>query len=85
VVATAAGAVPEVVGDGAWLVDPGDEAGLSAQLVRALDGGPEVDELTTRGLARSAMFSWPRCAAGLAGLYRDAMADRASSSPTAVR
>jgi glycosyltransferase involved in cell wall biosynthesis len=72
VVATSAGAVPEVVGDGAWLVDPGDGDALSGQLVRALDGGVDVAALVDRGRARSAVFSWDRCAEGLADLYRSA-------------
>jgi len=79
VVATAGGAVPEVVGDGAWLVDPGDADALSERLVRALDGGEDVDALVARGRLRSAGFSWDRCADGLAALYRDAAADRAPS------
>jgi glycosyltransferase involved in cell wall biosynthesis len=72
VVATAAGAVPEVVGDGAWLVEPGDADGLAEALVRALDGGDEVTALVARGRDRSATFTWERCAVGLAGLYHDA-------------
>ncbi len=76
VVATAGGAVPEVVGDGAWLVDPGDGDALAAALVRALDGGADVMALAERGRARSATFTWEACAAGLAGLYRDAADDR---------
>ena len=72
VVATAAGAVPEVVGDGAWLVPPGDRDALSDRLVAALAGGSEVATLVTRGRARAAGFSWDACAAGLVTLYRDA-------------
>ena len=73
VVATAAGAVPEVVGDGAWVVDPGDGDALAARLVDALDGGSAVDAMVGRGRVRSAEFSWTKCAVGLAGLYRDAV------------
>ncbi|HEY5098328.1 MAG TPA: glycosyltransferase family 1 protein [Acidimicrobiales bacterium] len=76
VVATAAGAVPEVVGDGAALVDPGDGDGLAAAISRLLDGGSEVEEQVARGLRRSAEFTWEACATGLAGLYRDACSDR---------
>jgi len=72
VVATAAGAVPEVVGDGAWLVDPGDGDGLAETLVRALDGGDDVTALVVRGRDRSTGFTWARCGNGLAALYRDA-------------
>jgi len=76
VVATAAGAVPEVVGDGAWLVPPADADALAARLVEVLSGGAAVEALVTRGRARASTFSWERCADGLAGLYRAAAADR---------
>ncbi len=76
VVATAAGAVPEVVGDGAWLVAPGDGDALAARLVEAMAGGGAVDALVARGLARSKDFSWARCASGLADLYRDAVREQ---------
>jgi glycosyltransferase involved in cell wall biosynthesis len=72
VVATAAGAVPEVVDDGAWLVPPGDGDTLAERLVTALHGGPEVDALVARGRERATGFSWDACAAGLVALYRDA-------------
>jgi len=72
VVATAAGAVPEVVGDGAWTVPPGDVGALADRLVEVLDGGPDVDALVVRGRARGAMFTWDACATGLSDLYRDA-------------
>jgi glycosyltransferase involved in cell wall biosynthesis len=85
VVATAAGAVPEVVGDGAWLVDPGDADALAGRLVHAIDGGTEVEALLDRGRVRSATFTWERCAAGLADLYRDAVADRVSGSREVAR
>jgi glycosyltransferase involved in cell wall biosynthesis len=85
VVATAAGAVPEVVGDGAWLVEPGDGDALAGRLVHAVDGGTEVESLIARGRARSASFTWERCAAGLADLYRDAAADRLSGAREAAR
>jgi glycosyltransferase involved in cell wall biosynthesis len=75
VVATAAGAVPEVVGTGAVLVAPGDGDGLAAAINRVLDGGSGIEEQVARGLRRSAEFTWEACAAGLAGLYRDACSD----------
>lgn len=75
VVATAAGAVPEVAGDGALLVPTGDADALASAMARVLDGGPAVDSLVERGRRRSREFSWDRCAAGLAALYRDALLD----------
>ncbi len=72
VVATAAGAVPEVVGDGALVVETGDRDGLAAALSFVLEGGSGVEELVGRGRRRSAEFTWEACAAGLAALYGDA-------------
>ena len=54
VVATAAGAIPEVVGDGALLVAPGDVDALAGAMSGVLDGGADVDELVARGRRRSA-------------------------------
>jgi glycosyltransferase involved in cell wall biosynthesis len=79
VVATAVGAVPEVVGDGAALVGAGDADGLAAALSWVLDGGTGVDQQVARGLARSERFTWVRCAEGLASLYQEARLDARSS------
>ncbi len=76
VVATEAGAVPEVVGDGALLVDPGDTDGLAAAIGWVLQGGSSVDELVARGRRRSRQFSWEACAAGLDAIYREAVSAR---------
>jgi glycosyltransferase involved in cell wall biosynthesis len=81
VVATAAGAVPEVVGDGAVLVDPADADALAGALGDVLAGGPSVDELVARGTRRSQAFSWEACAEGLAALYADAAADADPAVP----
>jgi glycosyltransferase involved in cell wall biosynthesis len=72
VVTTAAGSIPEVVGDGAILTGPGDTEGLAAALAGVLDGGPAIGELVERGSRRAAGFTWEACAEGLVGLYRDA-------------
>jgi len=85
VVATSAGAVPEVVADGAWLVQPGDGDALAGRLVQVLDGGAEVEALIERGRVRSQGFTWEACAAGLAGLYRDAVADTGSRRRSTAR
>ena len=73
VVATAAGAVPEVVGDGALLTAPGDGDGLAAALVRVLDGGDRRRRPGGAGPApEPTQFSWEACAEGLALLYGEA-------------
>jgi glycosyltransferase involved in cell wall biosynthesis len=72
VVATRAGALPEVLGDAAEFVAVGDRAALAGALDRVLGDGELREELRTRGLARAAGYTWDRCAEGLAALYRDA-------------
>jgi glycosyltransferase involved in cell wall biosynthesis len=74
VVTTTAGALPEVVGDGAELVEPGDVDALATAIDRLLvDDGARAD-LVARGRRRVRAFSWEDCGAGLAALYRDASA-----------
>jgi glycosyltransferase involved in cell wall biosynthesis len=76
VVATRAGSLPEVLGDGALLVDPGDHDGLAAALTVCLDDEPARRRLIDAGTAWSARYSWERCGEGLESLYRDAVAGR---------
>jgi glycosyltransferase involved in cell wall biosynthesis len=71
VVAMAAGAVPEVVGDAAFLVPPGDSDALAAGLLHVLDDDKERARLVEAGSRQVAHFTWERCASGLASLYRD--------------
>jgi glycosyltransferase involved in cell wall biosynthesis len=72
VVATAAGSLPEVVGDGAFLVAPGDADALAGAIGCVLDDDEARRDLVARGRARAAEFTWARCGAGLADLYRAA-------------
>ena len=74
VVSTSVGAIPEVVLDGALLVDGGDSDGLATALTHVLDGGPDIEALIARGRRRAADFTWSKCAEGLDRLYRDAWA-----------
>jgi glycosyltransferase involved in cell wall biosynthesis len=74
VVATRAGAVPEVVGDAARLVDVGDTDGLAEamlEVLRATNGSRTA--MVAAGRRRAAEFTWDRCAEGLASLYREAV------------
>lgn len=76
VVATRVGSLPEVLGDGALLVDPGDRDGLAAALERLLSDDAARRGLVAAGSAWVARFSWESCGAGLETLYRDAAGDR---------
>ena len=76
VVATTAGAIPEVVGDAALLVPPGDGPALSEALVAAVEDAATRKRLISAGAARVRMFSWQRAGIQLAELYRTLAAAR---------
>lgn len=73
VVATRVGALPEVLGDAALLVPPADPDALGEALALVLGDDGLRAGLVARGLDHAAQFSWERCAAGLTGLYRQAV------------
>jgi len=70
VVAAAAGAIPEAVGDAALLVDPLDVDALSAALLQVCGDESLRHDLVARGHARAHEFPWPRAVDGLVALYR---------------
>ncbi|MEO6030160.1 MAG: glycosyltransferase family 1 protein [Candidatus Binatia bacterium] len=61
---------PEVVGDTALLVDPDDEAAVSAALAALLRGGAEIHQRRSRGLARARIYTWERAAVATDAVYR---------------
>ena len=72
VVAAAAGALPDVAGDGAWLAPPGDAAAFAAALLDALSPSSRRDtrlELARRAAER---WSWERSAEQLEQVWLDA-------------
>jgi glycosyltransferase involved in cell wall biosynthesis len=74
VVATRAGSLPEVLGPGAVMVEPGDPDALAEGLETCLSDARTREALVAAGAAWSARFSWQRCGDGLEALYRDATA-----------
>jgi glycosyltransferase involved in cell wall biosynthesis len=68
VVATTAGSVPEVAGDAAILVDPGDPAALAHGIELAL---AERERLRSAGLERSRSFTWGETARKTLEVYRE--------------
>ena len=74
VVTTAAGGLPEAVGDAARLLPVGDSDALAAALASVLDDPGERARLVSAGLERVGRFSWSCCAAGLHAVYLDAKA-----------
>jgi glycosyltransferase involved in cell wall biosynthesis len=78
-IASRAGALPEVAGDAALLVAPGDPEELSAALGRLLDDGQAREQLAASGLARvRERFAWPAVAAATEALYRKAISGELS-------
>lgn len=76
VVATTAGSLPEVLGEAALLVPPGDRDALAGALCTVLDTAEAAAGLVERGRRRAARYRWDACAEGLEALYRDAVAER---------
>jgi glycosyltransferase involved in cell wall biosynthesis len=69
VVASSTGSVPEVLGDAALLADPYDVDSLAAALAEAVQPERRV-ELSARGRALAATYSWERTAELTAAAYR---------------
>lgn len=68
VVASRVGALPEVAGGAAVLVDPLSVHSIAAGIEVALQ---DRDELRVRGKARAAKFGWQHAAASLVSVYRE--------------
>jgi glycosyltransferase involved in cell wall biosynthesis len=74
VVAGAGGALPEIAGDAALLVDPQDVEALCAAISGLLDDPARRAELSERGRERSLDFHWDACARRTLEVYRRALA-----------
>jgi glycosyltransferase involved in cell wall biosynthesis len=76
-VASRTGALPEVVGDAAILVEPGDVEELAAVFRRLHDSPGERERVGAAGYARvQERFTWSAVARATVGHYRDAIAHR---------
>jgi glycosyltransferase involved in cell wall biosynthesis len=71
VLASNASALPEVGGDAAMYVDPGDQAAWSAAMLDLLRDPAARTRLTGAGLARAAAFSWEATARATWDVYRE--------------
>jgi alpha-1,3-rhamnosyl/mannosyltransferase len=73
VVTTTGGSLPEVAGDAAALVEPGDDAALAAAIAKLATDPAARRDAAARGLARAAAFTWERCADLTAAAYSRAL------------
>jgi glycosyltransferase involved in cell wall biosynthesis len=71
VVVSNATSLPEVVGQAGWLVDPKDEAALTAALESVLTDPDLAASLRQAGLRQAARFSWSRLARETLSVYDD--------------
>jgi len=70
----ARGAMPEVVGDAAVLIDPLDPKRTCEELRALLEDPSRRTDLAARGEARAARFTWARCAEATMRAYARALA-----------
>jgi glycosyltransferase involved in cell wall biosynthesis len=76
VIASARGALPEVVGEAGILVDPTSAADIAAAIERLLDRPDERRQRIAAGRVQAARFSWSNSAKALMAAYRAASAGR---------
>jgi glycosyltransferase involved in cell wall biosynthesis len=79
VVASDAGALPEVVGEGGLLVKPGDADALAGALDKLLTDPALAASLGAAGHRRAATFTWSACTAAHVAAYEAALGRRRSS------
>jgi alpha-1,3-rhamnosyl/mannosyltransferase len=75
VIVSNASTLPEVVGEAGLIVEPTDVAALTDGVRLLIEDEEWWRRLQVAGLARSGEFSWQRCAAQTAAIYRQAMRD----------
>lgn len=71
VIAAGDSSIPEVVGDAALLAPPGDSEAWAAIMRRVLSDGALREDLSRRGKARAAGFTWERAARETLAVYRE--------------
>jgi glycosyltransferase involved in cell wall biosynthesis len=64
--------LPEAAGDAAVYVDPRDPDDIAAAMARLLDDPELRADLSARGRARAATFTWERALAPVLRAYREA-------------
>ncbi|HET9899175.1 MAG TPA: glycosyltransferase family 4 protein [Streptosporangiaceae bacterium] len=87
-IASRTGALPEVTGDAAMLVSPGDPEELAAALGLLQDSPSERERLSSAALARvQERFTWPAVARATVAEYRRAIAEfgEATARPPVAR
>jgi len=79
VVASRTSSIPEVAGDAALLVDPTDPDEIAAAVDLVLNDADRRVQMTSRGLARAAKFTWDDTAQKTVALFESVLARTAFS------
>lgn len=83
IIASDRGAIPEVAGDAAVLIDAEDDEGLARALDEVLMHPEAAGRLRAAGAARGSQFTWRRSAEQTLAVLRRAHADRMAARPGA--
>ncbi len=76
VISTTGGALPEVAGDAAKLVPPGDARALEQAIIELLEDEKQREDLASRGYDRvTTEFTWEKCAMRTARVYQEVIND----------
>ncbi|MDP3847577.1 MAG: glycosyltransferase family 1 protein [Pseudomonas sp.] len=73
VILSSSSALPEVAGGAGTYIDPQDERACADAIQRLIDDQPEWQRRRDAGLLRAQEFSWGRCAAITASVYRQVL------------
>jgi glycosyltransferase involved in cell wall biosynthesis len=71
VVTSNVSSLPEIVGNAALLIDPGDEEALAAALLRIVNDQPLRAKLREQGIVQAGKFTWRAAAEKTLQLYRE--------------
>jgi len=74
VVANNVSSIPEVAGDGAYLVENGNARAMAGAIIALLLQQPFRESLINQGLARATNFSWRKTARETLAVYEKVMA-----------
>ncbi len=76
VISTTGGALPEVAGDAAKLVPPGDAKALEQAIIQLLDNPKQREALAQKGYERvTSEFTWEKTAIRTAAVYQEVIDD----------
>jgi alpha-1,3-rhamnosyl/mannosyltransferase len=76
VIGSRAGAIPEVVGEAAILLDPDDTTGWTEAIAKVVNDEALRRRMRERGLRRAAGFTWARTARTTMDVYRRVLRER---------